>query len=258
MRIRQWFVTALLIGAVLLGGCSSQGSSPTASPSAAATTAQASPAPVATPTPANTPTSGMAGLRRLQGKATIEMVVKGSAIVIEVNGDDAPVTAGNFVDLVNQGVYNGLAFHRVIRQPEPFVVQGGDPQSKDPNFPIAQLGTGGYTDPATNAPRYIPLEIKPEGATEPIYGQTLADAGVSDPPVLKHERGAVAMARSQFPDSASSQFYFALADLAFLDGSYAVFGKVTSGMEVVDQIEQGDRIETAKVTAGLENLQAAQ
>jgi peptidyl-prolyl cis-trans isomerase B (cyclophilin B) len=181
------------------------------------------------------------------------MVVKGSPITIELDGDNAPVTAGNFVDLVSQGVYDGLAFHRVVRQPEPFVVQGGDPQSKDPNFPIAQLGTGGYIDPSTNAERVIPLEIKPEGATEPVYGQP-----ISATPVLRHERGAIAMARSQFPDSASSQFYFALADLAFLDGSYAVFGKVTSGMDVVDQIQQGDRIETARVTAGLENLQSAQ
>jgi peptidyl-prolyl cis-trans isomerase B (cyclophilin B) len=73
-------------------------------------------------------------------------------------------------------------------------------------------------------------------------------------PELEHTRGAVAMARSQFPDSASSQFYFTLADLSFLDGNYAVFGYVTSGMEVVDQIQQGDKIESAKVTAGLENL----
>lgn len=62
------------------------------------------------------------------------------------------------------------------------------------------------------------------------------------------------MARSQLPDSASAQFYFALADVDFLDGSYAVFGYVTEGMDVVDQIQQGDRIESATVTAGIENL----
>jgi peptidyl-prolyl cis-trans isomerase B (cyclophilin B) len=62
------------------------------------------------------------------------------------------------------------------------------------------------------------------------------------------------MARSQQPDSASSQFYIALADLSFLDGNYAVFGSVTNGMDVVDKIQQGDRIESAKVTQGLENL----
>lgn len=66
------------------------------------------------------------------------------------------------------------------------------------------------------------------------------------------------MARSQAPDSASSQFYIALADLAFLDGDYAVFGNVTEGMSVVDKIQQGDRIESAKVTQGIENLKKAQ
>jgi peptidyl-prolyl cis-trans isomerase B (cyclophilin B) len=67
-------------------------------------------------------------------------------------------------------------------------------------------------------------------------------------------RGAVAMARSQAPDSASSQFYFALSDLTFLDGDYAVFGNVTEGMDVVDKIKQGDKIEVAKVISGQENL----
>ena len=62
------------------------------------------------------------------------------------------------------------------------------------------------------------------------------------------------MARSQMPDTASSQFYFALADLPFLDGNYAVFGNVTEGMDVVDNIKQGDRIDSAKVVKGIENL----
>jgi peptidyl-prolyl cis-trans isomerase B (cyclophilin B) len=79
-------------------------------------------------------------------------------------------------------------------------------------------------------------------------------ARISQPPALPHTKGAVAMARSQDPDSASSQFYFALDDLSFLDGNYAVFGYVTAGMNVVDQIQQGDRIESAKVTQGAENL----
>ena len=72
---------------------------------------------------------------------------------------------------------------------------------------------------------------------------------------MKHERGAIAMARSQAPDSASSQFYFALADLPFLDGNYAVFGYVLDdGMKVVDKIQQGDRIDSAKVIEGIDNL----
>jgi peptidyl-prolyl cis-trans isomerase B (cyclophilin B) len=247
-KVHRWFASLLLVGALLIGGCTSASDTPsaTASPSAASSTVAATPSPTS---------NAQAALPRLAGKATVQMVVKGSTIAIEVDGDNAPITAGNFVDLVNRGVYDGLSFHRVVRQPQPFVVQGGDPQSKDPNFPANLLGTGGFIDPATSQPREIPLEIKPEGANEPIYSQTLEQAGVSEPPVLKHTRGAVAMARSQFPDSASSQFYFALTDLAFLDGSYAVFGQVTQGMEAVDQIQQGDRIESAEVTAGLENLQ---
>ena len=192
-------------------------------------------------------------LPRLVGKATVVMTVKGSPITIEVDGDNAPITAGNFLDLVQKGVYNGLMFHRVVRDPQPFVAQGGDPQSKDPNFPQARLGTGGYIDPQLNIERLIPLEIKPLGQKEPFYGKT-----ISEKPVLTHKLGAIAMARSQTPNSASSQFYFALADLGFLDGDYAVFGYVTDGIEVVNQIQQGDRIDQAEVTKGLANLKLPQ
>ncbi|NEO53646.1 MAG: peptidylprolyl isomerase [Okeania sp. SIO3B5] len=194
-------------------------------------------------------------LPQLNGKATVVMTVNSSPITIEVDGTNAPVTAGNFIDLVQKGVYDGLVFHRVVREPQPFVVQGGDPQSKNLNIPLNNLGTGGFIDPTTSSERYIPLEIKPQDASEPVYSNTLEEAGIAQPPVLSHTRGAVAMARSQFPDSASSQFYFTLTDLPFLNGNYAVFGYVTQGMkEVVDNIEAGDRIESAKVVEGLENL----
>ena len=182
---------------------------------------------------------------RLEGKATVVMKVNGSPITIEVNGEEAPITAGNFVDLVKRGVYDGLTFHRVVREPQPFVAQGGDPKGN---------GTGGFIDPQTNQERRIPLEIKPQGADKPVYSLTFEMAQVSKPPILSHNRGAIAMARSQSPDSASSQFYFALTDLLFLDGNYAVFGYVTSGMDIVDEIRQGNKIESAEVTAGLENL----
>ena len=196
----------------------------------------------------------MKNLPVLEGNATVVMTVKGKPITIEVYGTDAPITAGNFIDLVQKGVYDGLVFHRVVWQPQPFVVQGGDPQSKDPKISPQRLGTGGYKDPKTGVERSIPLEIKPEGSETPIYSRTLESAGINAPPILKHTTGAVAMARSQQPDSASSQFYFALADLSFLDGDYAVFGKVTSGMDVVDKIQQGDRIDSAKVTEGIDKL----
>ncbi|NEP81803.1 MAG: peptidylprolyl isomerase [Okeania sp. SIO3B3] len=192
---------------------------------------------------------------RITTKSSQKSRINSSPITIEVDGTNAPVTAGNFIDLVQKGVYDGLVFHRVVREPQPFVVQGGDPQSKNLNIPLNNLGTGGFIDPTTSSERYIPLEIKPQDASEPVYSNTLEEAGIAQPPVLPHTRGAVAMARSQFPDSASSQFYFTLTDLPFLNGNYAVFGYVTQGMkEVVDQIEAGDRIESAKVVEGLENL----
>lgn len=240
--IKHWLVSIFLIGTLLIGGCAAD-SSTSNSPRESATAAPISQS-------NGDPTGNLA---RLEGKATVVMVVKGQPITIEVDGTHAPITAGNFVDLVQRGVYDGLAFHRVVRQPQPFVVQGGDPQSKDPDFPVARLGTGGFIDEQGNR-RYIPLEITPQGAEEPIYSQTLKNARVSSGPQLEHTRGAVAMARSQAPDSASSQFYFALADLPFLDGDYAVFGYVKEGMDVVDEIQQGDRIESAKVTKGAENL----
>ncbi|MEX0268825.1 peptidylprolyl isomerase [Leptolyngbyaceae cyanobacterium UHCC 1019] len=218
-------------------GCSSQ------------VTTQASASPTGTPTAIAAGTQATT-LPKLEGKATVEMVVKGEPIALEIDGTNAPVTAGNFIDLAQKGIYTGLVFHRVVREPQPFVVQGGDPQSKDTNFPSERLGTGSFIDPATSKPRYIPLEIKPQGADKPIYSQTFATAGITVKPKLRHTRGALAMARSSLPDSASSQFYVALTDLSFLDGDYAVFGYVTKGMETVDKIQQGDRIESIKVISG--------
>lgn len=123
-------------------------------------------------------------------------------IKAELYTDKAPITAKNFIDLANSGFYNGLVFHRV----EPgFVVQGGDPKGD---------GTGG-------SGKTIPLEISPE---------------------LRHVKGALAMARSQDPDSASSQFYITLDETPFLDGNYAVFGKVVIGMDAVEKIKVGDRM----------------
>jgi peptidyl-prolyl cis-trans isomerase B (cyclophilin B) len=194
-------------------------------------------------------------LPRLSGTATIEMVVKGKPILMEVYGDDAPLTAGNFVELVNKGFYNGLSFHRVVKDPQPFVAQGGDPASANPSVPASQLGRGGYRD-ESGKERTIPLEILPEGAENPLYSTTFQAAGLDVAPKLAHKRGALAMARSQYPDSASSQFYITLADWSFLDGNYAVFGYVTEGMETVDTIQQGDRIESARVVSGLDGLKA--
>lgn len=248
MKSYRWLTKLILVSAVVmssiaLGACSAGD----ASINDAASDASAANADVE---------EVSADLPRLAGEATVEMVVNGESITITVDGVHAPITAGNFVDLVEKGVYDGVAFHRVVREPEPFVVQGGDPQSQDQNIPMAQLGTGGYIDPDTASPRYIPLEIQPAGADEPIYSQPFSSLSNSPVPELTHTRGAVAMARSQFPDSASSQFYFALSDLSFLDGDYAVFGYVDEeDMSIVDSIQQGDRIQSAQVVSGLENLE---
>ncbi len=238
----------ILFSSLTLGGCTESTNSSPSPGNLSATPVESSSTDISSANMNNLPT--------LDGTAKVELVVNGSSIIMEIDGNNAPITAGNFIDLIDRGVYDGLAFHRVVKQPQPFVAQGGDPQGKDPNFPVGRMGTGGFIDPDTGERRFIPLEIKLDGEEEPVYSKALGrQAGFSAPsPVLKHDRGAVAMARSQAPDSASSQFYIALADLEFLDGDYAVFGKVLEGMDVVDGIEQGDRIESAKVIEGAENL----
>ncbi|MDZ8183530.1 MAG: peptidylprolyl isomerase [Nostoc sp. ChiSLP02] len=263
LKISQFLLSLAIASALMLGSCSTQQVASNTSSATSTATSTASEGGVKTTTEAtsvsqttNESVPGIANLPRLDGKATVVLTVKGSPITIEVDGTNAPITAGNFVDLVQKGVYNGLSFHRVERgtpdKPQPFVVQGGDPQSKDPNFPADRLGTGSYVDPKTGNIRYIPLEIKPKGLNTLVYNKPF-DA-TAQPVVLPHKQGAVAMARSQQPDSASSQFYFALADIGFLDGNYAVFGYVTQGFDVINKIQQGDRIESAKVTQGAENL----
>lgn len=139
---------------------------------------------------------------------TVAMETTKGIIKFALYEEDAPITTKNFADLVSSGFYNGLTFHRV----EPgFVVQGGDPKGD---------GTGGSS-------KTIQLEISPK---------------------LRHSKGVVAMARSQDPNSASSQFYFTLDAANFLDDNYAVFGIVTEGMDVVEKLAVGDKM--TKVTVG--------
>ena len=255
---RHWFRTSFSILAcvLLITACSPSSTQSNAleatEPPAATPTELPSPPPPPS-IPSNSPDS-YGNLPRLNGQAVVEMTINNGLITFTIDGENAPITAGNFVDLVSQGFYDDLSFHRVVRDPQPFVVQGGDPQSRDPNFPANNLGAGGYKDPTTGQERSIPLEIRPASGDEILYGKTFQMASITGSPKLPHTRGALAMARSQFPDSASSQFYVALADLSFLDGNYAVFGYVTEGMDVVDQIQQGDRIQSMRVVSGLENL----
>ena len=188
----------------------------------------------------------------LQGKASVELTTSKGSITLELDGDAAPVTAGNFLDLVQRGAYNGTVFHRVVRDPVPFVVQGGDPSSSDPATPKSQYGTGSFVDPTTGQARFVPLELSFNGEDQPRYGRVVSNPTELLQLKLSHERGALAMARSQAPDSASAQFYIALKPLPELDGRYAVFGRVTEGLDVVDAIRQDDTIMKATVlTPGL-------
>ncbi|MCY3654352.1 MAG: peptidylprolyl isomerase [Synechococcus sp. SB0673_bin_10] len=180
----------------------------------------------------------------LDGTATITISTSKGDFTVEVDGAAAPLTSGNFVDLVKRGTYDGTVFHRVIPG---FVAQGGDPASADPKTPPDRFGTGGFVDPGTGQERRIPLEIALTGEEQPRYGKVLTEPGLRDRLKLRHEQGALAMARSQLPNSASAQFYVALEDLSQLDGSYAVFGRVIAGMEVVSRLEKGDRLVRAVV-----------
>lgn len=186
----------------------------------------------------------------LKGTALVALQTSKGEVQIQVDGAAAPLTAGNFVDLVRRGAYNGTVFHRVVRDPVPFVVQGGDPQSANPKVSPTQYGMGNYLDPSTGESRMIPLELKLQGEGEPRYGEVLTAPGVTRQLALAHQRGAVAMARSADPNSASAQFYVALQALPELDGRYAVFGRVSKGMEVVDRIQQSDKILKATLIDG--------
>ncbi len=125
----------------------------------------------------------------------------GGIIKLELYPEAAPITVENFLKLVNEGFYDGLTFHRIIKN---FMIQGGDPE-----------GTG------------------MGGSDETIKGE-FSKNGWNNP--ISHKRGVISMARSQNMDSASSQFFICHADSPHLDGSYAAFGRVTEGMDVVDEI----------------------
>ena len=126
-----------------------------------------SPSPQASPTPS----CADANVPCLQGITQVQMSTNRGEITIEVDGDAAPITAGNFVDLVRRGTYDGTMFHRVVREPVPFVVQGGDPKSTDRSVPLNQLGTGSFVDPQTGQSRMIPLEIGFRGEENPRYSR---------------------------------------------------------------------------------------
>ena len=138
----------------------------------------------------------------LSGTHHAEIQVKDyGTITVELDADTAPITVTNFVNLAKDGFYDNLTFHRIM---DGFMIQGGDPNGD---------GTG--------------------GADQTVKGE-FSSNGVENE--ISHTRGTISMARAQDPDSASSQFFIVQEDSDYLDGNYAAFGHVTSGIEIVDQI----------------------
>lgn len=153
------------------------------------------------------------------GDYRVQMKIKDyGTITLELDSESAPATVENFVKLAREGFYDGLTFHRIINN---FMIQGGDPKGN---------GTGG-------SEQTIVGEFKSNG-----YNNN-----------LKHTRGAISMARSSAYDSASSQFFIVQADSPHLNGEYACFGYVTSGMNIVDKI-----CEDAKPTDGNGTITASE
>lgn len=157
--------------------------------------------------------------KMLSGKINAEINIKDYGVIkLELDADSAPITVTNFVNLVNDKFYDGITFHRII---DGFMIQGGDPLGN---------GTGG-------SEKTIKGEFKNNGVENNI----------------SHTRGTISMARSQANDSASSQFFIVQSDSTFLDGSYAGFGHVTSGMEIVDKICKDTKTEDDNGTVKKEN-----
>ena len=155
----------------------------------------------------------------LEGKVNAEIVVKDyGTIKLELDADVAPITVTNFVELAKNGFYDNLTFHRIIKG---FMIQGGDPEGN---------GIGG-------SGKNIKGEFKNNGVNNTI----------------SHNRGVISMARSQDYNSASSQFFIVQEDSHHLDGMYAAFGHVTSGMEIVDKICDDVKVEDDNGTVLKEN-----
>jgi len=211
-------------------------------------------------------------LPQLEGRATVEFTLKkpdGSNFDVEgvlskeaklkmvIDGYNAPVTGGNFVDLVNKGFYKDMA----IQRSDGFVVQTGKPAGKAEGYvgtPSKSVGAG------PNGERLIPLEIMMKGDKDPVYESTMEDEGRGgEATVLPFSSyGAMGWARDEYEEnSGSSQFFWLLFDSDLtpagknvLDGRYPCFGYVVEGSDYLRDIKEGDIITRAEVTYGIENL----
>ena len=184
-HIRNILVALMTLSLIMLAGCSgSESSEQTEAPDASQTEE------------VELQTAEPIGIHH----AEIEIEGYGT-VSVELDGDTAPITVQNFMDLANAGFYDGLTFHRII---DGFMIQGGDPNGD---------GTGGSGN-------NIVGEFEANG-----YANSIA-----------HTKGVISMARAQDPDSASSQFFIMVEDAPHLDGQYAAFGHVTDGQDIVDKI----------------------
>jgi peptidylprolyl isomerase len=192
-------------------------------------------------------------LPRLLGRATVAIETTKGPLTAVVDGYNAPLTAGAFVDLVQKGFYDGLPF---TRAEDFYVLQTGDPKGPE----------SGYIDPKTKTERKVPLEIRVPGETSPFYNQTFEDLGrFKATPVLPFATlGTLGWAHSdEALDDGSSQFFFFLyeaeltpAGLNLVDGRYSAFGYVVDGFDVLEELGVDDGIVSARVIDGAENLQA--
>ncbi|WJX65405.1 Peptidyl-prolyl cis-trans isomerase, chloroplastic [Trifolium repens] len=194
----------------------------------------------------------------LKGRAAVDMKVKikdnpnleECVFHIVLDGYNAPVTAGNFIDLVERHFYDGMEIQRA----DGFVVQTGDPEGP----------AEGFIDPSTEKTRTIPLELMVEGEKAPVYGETLEELGLykAQTKLPFNAFGTMAMAREEFEDnSGSSQVFWLLkeseltpSNANILDGRYAVFGYVTQNEDFLADLKVGDVIESIQVVSGLDNL----
>ena len=159
---------------------------------------------------------------QVQGNEIAIFETSKGVIKVKLDGEGAPIHVANFCELANKGFYNGTIFHRYVPG---FVVQGGDPITKDltPDE-VRAGGKFGSPQPGTGGPGY---HIKEEFSTNPNNS---------------HEDAALAMARSMNPDSAGSQFYFCLGAQHNLDSGYTVFGQTIEGKDVISELNVGDEI----------------
>ncbi|KAL5230702.1 hypothetical protein ABZP36_029478 [Zizania latifolia] len=194
----------------------------------------------------------------LKGRATVDMKVKikdnpnleDCVFRIVLDGYSAPVTAGNFLDLVERKFYDGMEIQRA----DGFVVQTGDPEGP----------AEGFIDPSTGKVRTVPLEIMVDGDKAPVYGETLEELGryKAQTKLPFNAFGTMAMAREEFDDnSASSQVFWLLkeseltpSNANILDGRYTVFGYVTENEDYLADLKVGDVIESIQVVSGVDNL----